>query len=79
MPKRTSKEFDRFTTLVNRLLAVPHAECAKELDALWSSSASGPAPQVHVRGEWNSDQWNTCSCGVIDCPDARPAQGEEPR
>lgn len=42
MPKRTSKEYDRFTDLTDRLLSVPRAEVQKRLDQYREQAAKNP-------------------------------------
>jgi hypothetical protein len=42
MRRRTSKEYDRFTALTGRLLAVPRAELQKRLDAYKEKAAQNP-------------------------------------
>ncbi len=42
MPKRTSKEYDRFTTLTDRLLAVPHTEIQKRVAEHREQAAKNP-------------------------------------
>ncbi len=42
MPKRTSKEYDRFTNIVDRLLSVPRAELQKRLDSYKEKAAKNP-------------------------------------
>ena len=42
MPKRTSKEYDRFVNLTNRLLAVPHAEIQKRIEQHREEAAKNP-------------------------------------
>jgi hypothetical protein len=50
MPKRTSKEYDRFTALTDRLLAVPHTEIQKRIAERRETAARtrrkpGPKPK----------------------------------
>lgn len=42
MPKRTSKEYDRFASLTDRLLAVPHAEVQKRITEHREQAAKNP-------------------------------------
>lgn len=42
MPKRTSKEYDRFTATMDRLLAVPHAELQKRIAQHREQAAKNP-------------------------------------
>lgn len=42
MPKRTSKEYDRFLKLTDRLLAVPHAEIQKRIGQHREQAAKNP-------------------------------------
>ena len=42
MPKRTSKEYDRFTALTDRLLAVPHGEIQKRIARHREEAAKNP-------------------------------------
>lgn len=42
MPKRTSKEYDRFVALTDRLLAVPHAEIQKRVAQHREAAAKNP-------------------------------------
>jgi hypothetical protein len=42
MPKRTSKEYDRFVQLTDRLLAVPHAEIQKRVAQHREAAAKNP-------------------------------------
>lgn len=42
MPKRTSREYDRFTATVDRLLAVPRAELQKRIDQHREQAAKNP-------------------------------------
>lgn len=42
MPKRTSKEYDRFIALTNRLLAVPHSEIQKRISEHREAAAKNP-------------------------------------
>ena len=46
MPKRTSKEYDRFAKLTDRLLSVPHAEVQKRIEQHREQAAKNP----HKRG-----------------------------
>jgi hypothetical protein len=42
MPKRTSREYDRFVSLTDRLLAVPHSEIQKRVTRHRESAAKNP-------------------------------------
>jgi hypothetical protein len=42
MPKRTSKEYERFAALTNRLLAVPRSEVQKRIDEHREAAAKNP-------------------------------------
>ena len=42
MPKRTSKEYDRFASLTDRLLSVPHAEVQKRIEQHREQAAKNP-------------------------------------
>lgn len=42
MPKRASKEYDRFAALTDRLLAVPHAEIQKRIERHREEAAKNP-------------------------------------
>jgi hypothetical protein len=42
MPKRTSKEYDRFVALTNRLLTVSHDEMQKRIAQHREQSAKNP-------------------------------------
>lgn len=42
MPKRTSKEYDRFVGFTERLLAVPHARIQKRLAEHREAAAKNP-------------------------------------
>ena len=42
MPKRASKEYERFAALTDRLLAVPRTELQKRLDAYKEKAAQNP-------------------------------------
>ncbi len=42
MPKRTSKEYDRFARLTDRLLSVPRAEVQKRIEQHREQSAANP-------------------------------------
>jgi hypothetical protein len=42
MPKRTSKEFDRFAQLTDRLLSVPHDEIQKRIARHRAQAAKNP-------------------------------------
>lgn len=51
MPKRTSKEYDRFAALTDRLLSVPHAEIQKRIvqhreQAAQNPRKRGPKPKT---------------------------------
>jgi hypothetical protein len=42
MPKRTSKEYARFTALTDRLLSVPRAEVQKRIEQHREQAAKNP-------------------------------------
>lgn len=42
MPKRTSKEYDRFASLTDRLLTVPHSEIQKRVAEHRERAAKNP-------------------------------------
>jgi hypothetical protein len=42
MPKRTSKEYDRFTNAVDRLLAAPRAEVQRRIEQHREQAAKNP-------------------------------------
>jgi hypothetical protein len=42
MPKRTSKEYERFTVLIDRLLSVPHAEIQRRIKRHREQAAKNP-------------------------------------
>lgn len=42
MPKQTSKEYNRFTDLTDRLLAVPHAVLQKRVEQHREEAAKNP-------------------------------------
>lgn len=42
MPKQTSKEYERFTALTDRLLAVPHSEIKKRIEQHREQAAKNP-------------------------------------